>query len=96
MIPEMNIRGKKVSYLTVIRSLIYAMLGTHPDLAFTVGLLSRFSTAPKKTHWEAAKHVLCYLKATTEMKLTYKRSQALHMTFHGYTDADWGGDSETS
>jgi hypothetical protein len=40
VILEMSIGGMKVSYLTIIGSLMYAMLGTRPDLAFTVGLLS--------------------------------------------------------
>jgi hypothetical protein len=73
---EMDTGGKKVSYLIVIRSLMYAMLGTRPNLAFTVGLLGQFSAAPKRIHWETAKRVLRYLKATTNMKLTYQRSPA--------------------
>ena len=43
---EMIIEGQKVSYLSVIRSLMYAMLGTWLDLAYTIGLLSHFSTNP--------------------------------------------------
>src|SRR5947209_8381888 len=37
------IEGQKVSYLSVIGSLMYAMLGTWLDLAYTVGMLSCFS-----------------------------------------------------
>ncbi|KIK72155.1 hypothetical protein PAXRUDRAFT_22330 [Paxillus rubicundulus Ve08.2h10] len=57
ILPEMVIEGWKVSYLTVIGSLMYLMLGTRPDIAYAVGTLSWFSTAPEQMHWEAAKHV---------------------------------------
>ena len=36
-IPEMVIEGHQVSYLTVIGSLMYLMLGTHPDIRYMVG-----------------------------------------------------------
>ncbi|EGN93456.1 hypothetical protein SERLA73DRAFT_156380 [Serpula lacrymans var. lacrymans S7.3] len=36
-----------------------------------VGMLSRHSSAPRSHHWEAAKHVLRYLKATRDMELCY-------------------------
>ena len=38
---EITIEGHQVSYLSVIGSLMYAMLGTRPDLTYTVGVLSR-------------------------------------------------------
>ena len=59
-IPEMVIKGHQVSYLTVIGSLMYLMLGTHPDIAFMVGILSHFSAKPNLSHWEAAKRILRY------------------------------------
>jgi len=54
-IPEMIIEGKQVSYLFMIGSLMYLMLGTHPDIAYAIGTLSRFSARLKLTHWEAEK-----------------------------------------
>ena len=65
---EILINTNQVSYLTVIGSLMYLMLGTHPDLAFSVETLSCFSSTPKACHWEAAKWVLCYVRATADMK----------------------------
>jgi len=51
-IPEMIIEGKQVSYLSVIGFLMYLMLGTHLDITYTIGTLSRFSAKPKLTHWK--------------------------------------------
>ena len=52
---EMIIEGKQVSYLSMIGSLMYLMLGTCPDIAYAIGTLSQFSARPKLIHWEAAK-----------------------------------------
>ena len=71
MLLEILINNKQVSYLTVIGSLMYLMLRTCPDLAFSVGTLSHFSASPKTCHWEAVKCVLHYVWATTDMELQY-------------------------
>ena len=98
IIHQMNINGKVVSYPSVVGSLMYAMLGTRPDLAYTVGNMGCYSASPKKCHWEAAKRALRYLKGTTEIRLVFDGSDlgSLDMSFHGYSDADWSGDPDTS
>ena len=40
-------------YQATIGSLMYAALGTHPDITFTVHMLSQFSSHPSKHHWTA-------------------------------------------
>lgn len=85
----------EVSYASVVGSLMYAMLGTRPDLAYVVGLLGRYTAAPKAAHWEVAKRALRYLKYTRTMVLRYKRSHS-PMHFVGYSDSDWSGDEDTS
>src|SRR5260370_34521069 len=44
-------------YLQVIRSIMYAMLGTRPDIAYTVSTLSCFTTCPGTPHIQALKHL---------------------------------------
>ena len=51
-------------YQSIIGSLLYLMIGTHPDIAFAVTHLSQFSTNPTKDHYKAAQHVCCYLVGT--------------------------------
>jgi len=50
-----------------------------------VQVLSYFSKNPGQAHWDAVKHVFCYLKGTQDLWLTYR---ALMTTLEGYTDAD--------
>ena len=59
----------------------------HPDLAFTVCVLSRFVDNPGHPHWNAAKRVLQYLKGTRTLTLTYGASdETLGLDIFG--DAD--------
>jgi hypothetical protein len=42
---------------------------------------------PTKLFWKAGKHVLRYLRGTSEYGLWYR--QIDEMKLHGFTDADW-------
>ena len=74
-----------IPYHEAVRSLMYAALGTHPDIAFTVQTVSRFSIKPGIVHWNAVKRIFRYLKGTMELWLTYGVSKS---DLTGYTDAD--------
>jgi hypothetical protein len=94
---EMVWNGKRVTYPMIVGSLMYAMLGTRPDLAYTVGVLGRYSASPKACHWALAKRALRYLKGTRDMVLVYDGADiSIDLDFHGFTDADWSGDVDTS
>lgn len=73
-------------YARLIGSLMYAAIGTRPDVAFTVSLLARFMSDPAPVHWDAAKRVLRYLKGTRDLRLTFSGSDE---GLIGFTDADW-------
>ncbi|KNZ54714.1 uncharacterized protein VP01_2875g4 [Puccinia sorghi] len=50
-------------YLSIVGSLNYLAVATHPDLSFAVGFLSQFAKSPTTRHWSAIQHVLGYIKA---------------------------------
>jgi hypothetical protein len=64
-------RGKKldtnshVLYCQIVGKLMYAIVGTRPDLAYTLSVLERFAAAPDTYHMALAKRTLTYVKATT-------------------------------
>ena len=74
-----------VPYHEAVRSLMYAALRTHPDIAFAIQTISCFLTKPGLTHWEAMKRIFRYLKGMMELWLTYGTSK---MDLMGYADAD--------
>ena len=62
---------KQMDYRGLVGSISYLALTTRPDLAFSAHLLSRFLCNPGLAHWQAARHVLRYLKGTSEVGLTH-------------------------
>ncbi|KAH9704361.1 Integrase catalytic domain-containing protein [Citrus sinensis] len=49
---------KNIPYTSVVGCIMYAMVCTRPDLAYGIGVLSRFMSNPGKHHWHAAKWML--------------------------------------
>ena len=71
---------------------MYAMLGTRPDLAYAVSVVSRYASRPNNSHWQAVKRIFRYIKGTLDLELTFQGSLR---ALEGYTDADWAGDRDT-
>lgn len=74
-------------YASLIGSLMYAALGTRPDIIHAVVSLSRFNNKCTQEHWQAAKRILRYLHGTQSAGIMYRGG-----SLEGYSDAEWGGD----
>ena len=74
-----------IPYHKAIGSLMYAALGTHPDISYAISTVSRFSSNPGLPHWEAVHRIYRYLIGTKDLQLTYGGARK---PLHGYTDAD--------
>jgi hypothetical protein len=61
-----------VPYASVVGSLMYAMVCTRPDIAHSVGVLSRYMSKPGKEHWTIVKRVFRYLCGTTDYGIFYQ------------------------
>jgi hypothetical protein len=85
-----EILGYEVPYLSAIGALMYLANCTRPDIAFSVNLLVRYSSAPTRRHWNGVKHVLRYLRGTTDMRLFYSRGSNSQLV--GYADAGFLSD----
>ena len=46
---------QNVPYHEAVRTLMYASLGTRPDITYAVQTVSRFTKNPGTAHWEAVK-----------------------------------------
>jgi hypothetical protein len=93
-------------YRSAVEGLLYLLLAARPDIAQSVGVLSRFMSCPGEEHVEAAKQVIRYLYATKELGITFSKnaSGAPHVYMRGleveenirdfvtYADADLAGD----
>ena len=65
--------GLEVPYLSAIEALMYLANCTRPDIAFSVNLLVRYSSARTLRHWNGVKHLLRYLRGTSDIGLFYSK-----------------------
>mmetsp|Transcript_31207 Transcript_31207/g.101775 ORF Transcript_31207/g.101775 Transcript_31207/m.101775 type:complete len:253 (+) Transcript_31207:652-1410(+) len=86
---------RKYPYAAVVGSLLWLVSCTRPDLAFAVSELSKVVSNPGPAHWDAALHVLAYLKGTRELGIRYGGNDFVPNVFETYADAGWAGDSDT-
>ena len=68
---------------------MYAMVCTRPDIAYAVGVVSRFLSNLGRQHWETVKWIMRYLRGTSNLKLTFGSGKPV---FVGYTNPDMVGD----
>ena len=61
-------------YRSIVRSLRY-LVNTRPDSAYSVGIVSRYMEAPTTEHLSAVKHILRYIKGTTNFGCVYTRDE---------------------
>ena len=79
----------QVEYQSMVGSLLYIAMGTHPDIAQAVGAVSKFCSNPTEAHKTAVKRIFHYLKKTMNLTLKYCKDENPVTEF---SDADWGGD----
>jgi hypothetical protein len=91
---NLDLAEGKATEATYYRSLVGKALflanSARPDISYAVGQLSRFMQTPLEEHLKAGKHLLRYLKGTSDYKLTFKKQGTIIPT--GYSDANWSGD----
>jgi hypothetical protein len=76
---------RNVPYREAVGSLMYLAMGTRPDIAYAVGIVSRFCQNPGQAHWNAVKRIFAYLAGSREMQLMYGGEKRALV---GYSDAD--------
>ena len=48
----------KILYSSAVGCLMWVMVATRPDIAFAMGVVSRYMSNPGKKHWKAVKYIL--------------------------------------
>ncbi|KAL9414481.1 hypothetical protein AB3S75_042868 [Citrus x aurantiifolia] len=81
-----SVSADGTSYRQLLGSLQYLTL-TRPDICFAVNKLSQFMQCPSQLHWQTAKRILHYVKATIFHGLFLRQSSSSTLA---YSDSDWG------
>lgn len=80
------------NFKSLIGGLRY-LVHTRPDLAYSVGVVSRFMEKPTSMHLNAAKRILRYVKGTMDFGLIYTKNDENNVVI-GYSDSDLAGNVE--
>ena len=91
--PDESEPADSTLYRQIVGSLIYIMIATRPDLCYAVTKLSQHMSNPTVADLVVAKHVLRYLKGTTDKGLIFKKS-SVPLKLKGYCDSDWGSSDD--
>ena len=79
------------NYRSIVGSLRY-LVNTRPDLAYSVGYVSRFMEAPREEHLAAVKRILRYVAGTIGWGVKYCAGRGGKLELIGYSDSDMAGD----
>ena len=94
--------GLVQTFQSAVGQLMYLMMATRPDIAYTVGMLARHASNPSDQHITAITHLAGYLMKTKQWALTYRWQGKMqdgqingHRFLRAYTDADWAGEEHS-
>ena len=80
-----------IPYREAVGSLMYATLGTCPNISYTVTNVSHFSSNPSMPHWDVVHCIYHYLLGTKDLWMTYG---GIEKALVGYMDADSSMDED--
>jgi hypothetical protein len=78
-LPDDGPEGDSGKFRAIIGSLMFAAVGTRPDIAAATSMLSRNMLAPTKAHVAAARNVVSYVSSTADLGLVYKAEGELRL-----------------
>ncbi|XP_066334377.1 secreted RxLR effector protein 161-like [Miscanthus floridulus] len=87
--PELVANATK--YRSIVGSLRY-LVNSRPNLAFSVGMVSRFMETLNLEHCGAIKRIVKYVAGTTELGCKFVKGQSSEL--FGFTNSDHAGDIE--
>ncbi len=91
---NLNVVDQCYPYRQVIGKLLYIVIASRPDIAYSIGYLSCFIASYNERHWSAVKRLLCYLKGSHNQAITYHCPSMVcnaDLVPIGYCNANWGG-----
>jgi hypothetical protein len=88
-----DMRGKKLNengHVQIVDKLMYVMIGSRPDLAYSLSVLERYTASLNIYYMALAKQVLAYVKTIINYRLYYsKKSGKLTVILTGWVDSDY-------
>jgi hypothetical protein len=86
------LEGPAITYYRMGVGKLLHVTNTRPDVAFSVGVVTRFTSAPREAHLDAVIMIFRYLKGSATYAIHYQRGGDIVPI--GYTDSDYLGDMD--
>ncbi len=84
-------KNLRISYQSVVRSLMYIMLKIESNITYFISMINRYVFNLTQTHWQAVKRIFRYLRETHQMKLMFREALKL---LESYTNSNWAEDQD--
>ena len=91
--PQERERMGRIPYASVGGSIMYTITCTRPNVAYSLGVVSRYQSDPGENHWKVVKTILKYLRNTKDQWLVYGESD---LRLIGFTDSSFKSDHDDS
>jgi len=80
----------QIEYAKIIEGVVFLMNFTHPDTAYAVSRLSRYTHNPSQEHWNSLLRLLKYLRGTIDWCSYFNK---FPVVLEGFCDANWVSDN---
>lgn len=80
-----------IPHTNIVRSLMYSMVCTRPDMAYGLSIVSMFMSKPGATHWQAVKWLMRYIRGSVNRGIEYRKQTKHEDKLVGFVDSDYAG-----
>jgi hypothetical protein len=88
-------QSESTPYSSGFGSIMYGMVCSRPNLAYTVSIVSRFMVNIGIVHWQTLTSILRYLIGSLKGGFKYTRTTLDEDALEGYVDADYVSNVDT-
>ena len=78
----------RISYSSVVGSLMYVMICTHLDISYAISIVSKYMAKPGKQHWKVVQWIIINLCSSINICLQFVRTKVGAI---GYADNGFAG-----
>ena len=81
-------------YREAVGALLWIARTCRPDILYAVNQVGSHCNNPNMSHITAVKRILRYLKGSTKVGITFRRSNNSKLVLEAMSDADWAGEPQ--
>ena len=82
-------------FWSLVGHLMWLANQTRPDILNAVRAVARYSHSPKRLHWQAAMHVLMYVRFTSSLGITFQKGRVGGDRMESFVDSDFASRQPT-